>query len=88
MTVSTLHQKVRLKPVRLPSSDKPFEHVSEPIDATKSSDNWSFVYGLAVVSILGAAIVTLLGAESTAVKAGAVFVAALIELGIASMASR
>jgi hypothetical protein len=88
MAVSTLHPKVRLKPVRLPSSDEPVEHVSEPVDATKRSGNWSFVYGLTVVSILGAATVTLLGAESAAIKAGTVFVAALIELGIASMASR
>jgi hypothetical protein len=88
MAVSTLHQKVRLKPVRLPSAEHPVEHVSEQVDATKKSGNWSFACGLAVVTILGATIMTLLGAESTAVKAGAVFVAALIELGIASMASR
>jgi hypothetical protein len=88
MAVSTLHQKVRLKPVRLPSAEQPVEHVFEHADATKKSGNGSFVCGLAAVAILGAAIVTLLGAESAAVKAGAVFVAALIELGIASRASR
>jgi uncharacterized membrane protein len=93
MATSTLSRGVRSKPISKPSLGaesgvEPTARISEPVEAKQITRNWPMALGLAVVLILGAAIVTLLGAESTAVKAGAVLVAALIELGIASMASR